>query len=225
MAKKKGEIYIFYYNCDAYKESLVKVGYSDDPAERLKGFNSFAAVPYPLSCYAVYEVNYRLADLDVQKLLDSISDLRLTPDKEFYKTTPEKMYSVFQNIAKISGTLKNLYRTNPDCSKIKGDVEEVEKPIDFLVSRNNPFSLAMLEVPVGTELTFIPTGEKVKIYDCKTNLIEYKGKTYSLSGYTREFMPDNKKNTSGAYRGPDYFSYEGENLTTLVYNKYLKTKN
>ncbi len=38
----------------------------------------------------------------------------------------------------------------------------------------------------------------------------------------REFLPENKQNTSGAYQGPKYFSYEGKTLSELRKEKEAK---
>ena len=45
--------------------------------------------------------------------------------------------------------------------------------------------------------------------------IEYNNKKYTLSGFCKEFMPENKRNKSGAYQGPMYFSYNGKLLSRL----------
>jgi hypothetical protein len=45
--------------------------------------------------------------------------------------------------------------------------------------------------------------------------IEYEGRLWSLSAFTAEFLPENMQNTSGAYQGPKYFSYNGKTLSDL----------
>lgn len=42
--------------------------------------------------------------------------------------------------------------------------------------------------------------------------MEYQGRLWSLSAFTREFLPEEERNTSGAYQGPKYFSYGGKTL-------------
>ena len=42
--------------------------------------------------------------------------------------------------------------------------------------------------------------------------VEYGGHLWSLSAFTREFLPEEKRNTSGAHQAPKYFSYEGKTL-------------
>lgn len=43
----------------------------------------------------------------------------------------------------------------------------------------------------------------------------FEGKIYTLSNFASTFMPDDKRNTSDAYRDPKFFSYNGKLLTEL----------
>ena len=45
--------------------------------------------------------------------------------------------------------------------------------------------------------------------------IEYEGRIYKLSPFVGTFMPEEKRNTSGAYQGPKFFSYNGKTLVDL----------
>ena len=58
---------------------------------------------------------------------------------------------------------------------------------------------------------FVPTGLKVIVDGEKA--IRYKGMKYSLSGFTKKFIPN--PNHSGAYQGPKYFSYKGNLLVDI----------
>lgn len=44
-------------------KNLVKIGYADDVAKRLKSLNSNAGLPDPYHVYATYKVKKRLEDL------------------------------------------------------------------------------------------------------------------------------------------------------------------
>lgn len=87
----------------------------------------------------------------------------------------------------------------------------VKKPTERAKPRTDPFSFDKVGIAKGEELVFDPTGIKVTVVDEKK--IEYKGTTYSLSGFCKAFMP--QKNDSGAYTGPKYFSYNGTKLYLL----------
>lgn len=75
------------------------------------------------------------------------------------------------------------------------------------------FRFNMVNIPVGSELTFIPTGVKVTVVS--DDQIEYEGRIYKLSPFVGTFMPPEKRNTSGAYRGAKYFTYRGKVLDDL----------
>ncbi len=46
-------------------------------------------------------------------------------------------------------------------------------------------------------------------------ILEYEGRIYKLSPFVGTFMPEEKRNTSGAYQGSKYFSYKGKVLDDL----------
>lgn len=57
----------------------------------------------------------------------------------------------------------------------------------------------------------IPLEEKVADADH----IENEGRLYKLSSFVGTFMPEERRNASGAYQGAKYFSYNGELLSSL----------
>lgn len=75
------------------------------------------------------------------------------------------------------------------------------------------FKFSMLGIRLGDKLVFEPTGDEVIVIS--DDKISFQEKNYSMSSYARIFMPDDKRNQSGAYQGPAYFLYNGKNLTEL----------
>ena len=71
----------------------------------------------------------------------------------------------------------------------------------------------MVNIPIGATITFIPTGIQVKVAD--DDKVEYNGRLYKLSPFVGTFMPAERQNSSGAYQGPKYFSYNGEILDDI----------
>lgn len=71
----------------------------------------------------------------------------------------------------------------------------------------------MCEIKIGELITFIPTGLVVKV--ASDDSIEYDGRIYKLSPFVGTFMPEDKRNTSGAYQGAKYFSYKGRILDDI----------
>ena len=49
----------------------------------------------------------------------------------------------------------------------------------------------------------------------KHEQVEYDGRIYKLSPFVGTFMPEDKRNTSGAYQGAKYFTYNGQILDDI----------
>ena len=78
----------------------------------------------------------------------------------------------------------------------------------------------------ATTLQFIKAGYKVGIAARReeslkelkaafNDKIEYEGRLYKLSPFVGTFMPEDKRNMSGAYQGAKYFTYQGEILDDI----------
>lgn len=94
--------------------------------------------------------------------------------------------------------------------------------IKSVVLHRPRFKFSMANIPIGSELVFIPTGVKVRV--ASDDQIEYDGRIYKLSPFVGTFMPDDKRNSSGAYQGSKYFSYNGEVLDTIRSRMEAETK-
>ena len=71
----------------------------------------------------------------------------------------------------------------------------------------------MIGLKVGDTVVFDELNLSVTV--ASDDKVEYQGRLWSLSAFTREFLPEDKQNTSGAYQGPKYFSYRGKTLSEL----------
>lgn len=94
-------------------------------------------------------------------------------------------------------------------------------------SKRNPvddsrkFTFAAIGIKPGSVITFIHGGQQV--VTTEDNRIEYQGKVYTLSGFCKEFMPDDRRNKANSYRGCAFFSYEGVKLEKM-FKEALKVK-
>lgn len=79
------------------------------------------------------------------------------------------------------------------------------------------FSFDKVGVRVGDILVFVDGKE---VLAAENNKVEYGGRLYTLSGFTKEFIPHPTK--SGAYRGCAFFTYNGVKLEKLFRN-YLNS--
>lgn len=71
----------------------------------------------------------------------------------------------------------------------------------------------MIGLNVGDTIIFDALQLPVRI--ASDDKIEYEGRLYSLSAFTANFLPEEKQNSSCAYQGPKYFSYNGKILSDL----------
>ena len=79
-------------------------------------------------------------------------------------------------------------------------------------SRRTPFRFSMIGIKSGETITFAPTKIEVKVVSDKE--IEYKGNTYTLSGFCKVFMPvEDSENKE--YQGPAHFTFQGKTLDEI----------
>ena len=81
------------------------------------------------------------------------------------------------------------------------------------IVRRGRFKFSMVGIKIGERITFIPTNTEVKV--ASDDSIEYQARIYKLSPFVGTFMPEDKRNTSGAYQGAKYFSYKGKVLEDM----------
>lgn len=96
----------------------IKIGYANDYQQRLADFNNSSCTPFAFRVYCIYEVNERLQDRIIHKLIDTINPSLRSRDtignreriREFYNMSPEDAYSILECIARINGTTEKLKR-------------------------------------------------------------------------------------------------------------------
>lgn len=77
---------------------------------------------------------------------------------------------------------------------------------------SNKFSFAAIGVNVGDTLTFI---DGTEVIAAENNKIIFCGELFTLSGFCKEFMPDEKRTKSNSYRGCAFFFKDGVKLEKL----------
>lgn len=85
---------------------------------------------------------------------------------------------------------------------------------------SNKFSFAAIGVNVGDELTFI---DGTKVIAAEDNKIIFCGELFTLSGFCKEFMPDEKRTKSNTYRGCAFFFKDGVKLEKLFKEQQKKS--
>ena len=202
--------YVYILTNPSFREDWVKIGKSSRPVDiRSKELDN-TAVPLPFEIFATLKTSkYEIVEKKIHKAIDRLTDLRIRQNREFFNIKPELALEILNDEAMILDDAEiTLYRDN---APIKDNAQTQE---DIIHKKQRPrFKFSMVNIPIGTKIIFIPTGLTVKV--ASDDQIEYDGRIYKLSPFVGTFMPAEKRNTSGAYQGPKYFSYNGKVLDDL----------
>lgn len=201
--------YVYILTNPSFKEDWVKIGKSSRPVDvRSKELDN-TAVPLPFEIFATMRTcKYNEVEKLVHKTIDRLTDLRIRQNREFFNVAPQMALDIFRDIATtIDDAEVILYHENKPI---------VEKTVEVHPKREvkrSRFKFSMCNIKIGELITFVPTGLIVKV--ASDDSIEYEGRIYKLSPFVGTFMPEDKRNTSGAYQGAKYFSYNGRILEDL----------
>lgn len=209
--KEPGYVYIL--TNPSFREDWVKIGKSARPVDvRSKELDN-TAVPLPFEIYATIKtVKYNEVEKHVHKTIDRLTDLRIRQNREFFNVAPQIALDIFYDIAKmIEDAVVTVYKDNKPITnneKPNGQTDDHKRTV-----RRGRFKFSMVGIKIGEHITFMPTKTEVKV--ASDDSIEYEGRIYKLSPFVGTFMPEDKRNTSGAYQGAKYFSYKGKVLYDL----------
>ena len=205
--KEPGYVYIL--TNPSFREDWVKIGKSSRPVDvRSKELDN-TAVPLPFEIFATMKtVKYNEVEKLVHKTIDRLTDLRIRQNREFFNVAPQLALDIFRDIAStIDDAEVILYEDS------KPIIEDTRKDIQKREVKRARFKFSMCDIKIGELITFIPTCIQVKV--ASDDSIEYEGRIYKLSPFVGTFMPEEQRNTSGAYQGAKYFSYNGKVLDEI----------
>ena len=204
-----GTIYIFFN--PAFPDR-VKIGYSDNYLRRLEQLSKNQSAPEPFHCYAIFNVNKRLTDKVLHSLI-TVLNPGLRVYNEYFLITPEDAYKVLSAIAQITGAEERLIR-NPNNDPIfEQHGTKQPNPSDQSGEKKANFTFEMVGIPVGSKLIFKKDPSVVCVTKDDRNQVEYKGKTYSLSGLAKKLL------NGQAAQGARFFTYRGQTLTEMRENR------
>ncbi|ALA93619.1 T5orf172 domain-containing protein [Porphyromonas gingivalis AJW4] len=225
MAKANEPGYVYILTNPSFREDWVKIGKSGRPVDiRSKELDN-TAVPLPFEIYAtIRTVKYNDVEKHVHKTIDRLTDLRIRQSREFFNVPPQIALDIFNDIAKmIDDAIVTVYEDNkPICHDKKASLSELTKR----TVKRGRFKFSLVGIKIGEYVTFIPTNTEVKV--ASDDSVEYQGRIYKLSPFVGTFMPEDKRNTSGAYQGAKYFSYKGkvlDDLRSMIESNYSKPEN
>ena len=208
--KEAGYVYIL--TNPSFKEDWVKIGKSSRPVDiRSKELDN-TAVPLPFEIYATLKTcKYEQVEKLIHKTIDRLTDLRIRQNREFFNVSPAKALDILKD---ISTTLDDAVIAEVYLGEARFKAKQMTDESVADSKKQRPrFKFSMVNIPIGATIIFEPTGIEVKVAD--DDHIEYEGRIYKLSPFVGTFMPEDKRNPSGAYQGPKFFSYNGETLSDL----------
>lgn len=208
--KEAGYVYIL--TNPSFKEDWVKIGKSSRPVDiRSKELDN-TAVPLPFEIYATLKtVKYEQVEKLIHKTIDRLTDLRIRQNREFFNVSPAKALDILKDISTTldDAVIDEVYLGERRSESNKSSISSAPES-----RKQRPrFKFSMVNIPIGSTITFTPTGIEVRVAD--DDHVEYQGRIYKLSSFAGTFMPADKRNTSGAYQGTRYFTYKGEVLEDL----------
>lgn len=121
----------------------------------------------------------------------------------------------------IPTKVDNVTTKEKECAT-EEKTEQTNKPANVvpLNKSSNKFSFDAVGVNVGDALTFIDGTEVIAAED---NKVSFCGELFTLSGFCKEFMPDDKRTKSNSYRGCAFLFKDGVKLEKLFKDAQKKS--
>lgn len=121
----------------------------------------------------------------------------------------------------IPAKVDNITTEEKECTTEK-KTEQTNKSANVvpLDKHSNKFSFDAVGVNVGDKLTFI---DGTEVIAAENNKIIFCGELFTLSGFCKEFMPDDKRTKSNSYRGCAFFFKDGVKLEKLFKDAQKKS--
>lgn len=218
--------YVYILTNPSFRDNWVKIGKSSRPVDvRSKELDN-TAVPLPFEIYAIMKTDkYNEAERQIHSLIDLVNpSMRIRKGREFFNVTPETALGIFRECAL---TLDDAEITIIDCQE-NAKVSPTEKPFVPVIhnyvsscstnqSKASRLTFAMLNIPIGSELTFVENSSvKAYVADDNNLVILGDGKKAALSKAAAIIKRQLGTATSSeAYQGGAYWLYKGERLTSI----------
>ena len=123
-----------------------------------------------------------------------------------------RLYAPVQETEASCETIKKP-ESQPVSTEKKNKKAETKRPARRAPADNSrKFTFEAIGVKLGDTLTFVDGTEVVAIEGTR---VSYDGKEYTLSGFCKTFMPEEKRNKANSYRGCAFFYRDGVKLEKL----------
>lgn len=121
----------------------------------------------------------------------------------------------------IHAKVDNVTTEEKECAtEEKTEQTDTHAKVVSLDKPSNKFSFAAIGVNVGDTLTFI---DGTKVIAAEDNKVSFGGRLFTLSGFCKDFMPDDKRTKSNTYRGCAFFFKDGVKLEKLFKEQQKKS--
>ena len=151
-----------------------------------------------------YSIDTRYVPFDIDVLEERANERTNKPTED---VIPAKVEDVTTE-EKECATEKKTEQTNKSAKVV---------PLD---KSSNKFSFDAVGVNVGDKLTFVDGTEVIAAED---NKVSFCGELFTLSGFCKEFMPDDRRTKSNSYRGCAIFFKDGVKLEKLFKDAQKKS--
>ena len=215
----RGLVYIMINPC---LDGWVKIGMTErnEIERRLAELNQPTNLPLSYRCYATYEVDdpkevekciHNLIDLvdDSLHARETLGNGRIR-EREFFKISPEKAYGIFREIATLRNESENLRLYAPT------EEQSYEQEIAEAQTRRSNNSFTLLNIPIGTEISFLYDSNITAKVVSSVNEVEYQGQKYSVTALAKKILIENYGWITTAHaNGWKYFTINGITLSDL----------
>ena len=189
MKTKQGSVYIL---SNPSMPNIVKIGVTQDSvANRCKTISKPTGVPTPCEVECTVDNCYKIE----KALQAAFAPYRVSENREFFKVSTAQVTAILQ-LVQQENTTEQATADQPEAK------------------RNPRFKFAEMNIPAGTQITFVQD-EEIKATVTENNNVLYNGKEQSLSALTRELI-------GYIVRPLQYWTYNDKDLLEVYRQTYPK---
>jgi hypothetical protein len=201
----RGKIYIL--TNDAMPD-YIKIGFTaaDDVETRMRQLDT-TGLPLPFRLHACIEVENAQ---QLEKLAhDVFASQRARPNREFFLMEPETAVRYLKAVSLNDSSARWVTADQQMIDETGKHLTETQ----VVKPKQASFTFSAADVPLGSQVYFVRDASISAKVVSETE-VEFEGNITKLSPLTRMiFERQGTVNASGAYAGPDYFTYEDEILS------------
>ncbi len=205
---EKGYVYVL--TNPSFRDDRVKIGKSKRLPE-VRGRELFnTAVPLPYEIFATLQTEkYNEEERMIYISIDRLTDLRINKSREFFNIAPENAYQILLDIKNLLGDEAIL--------ELNGDNVEVSQNEQLGPRRkaSQRFDFYSRGLKDGDVIKFI--GDATTVIVASERHVLFENELWLLSPLAKELYTRlGNVNSSGAYQGPAFFTFNGVKLNELT---------